>query len=370
MSSVPSDPDETGEGAAVRPPRISLGKGRALVPVPVVPEAPGLFASLTRSHGYVAAGVAVVMGLGFVAGTEVFASKPKVVTVAKAGPPPDTTMDVLVRVQGEVRALKSSLDGLKATAENSRQDDSIRGLKRSVDTLKGDLETVKTASSAAVGQLGAKIDRLDRDPGPKLAEIAARLDKLDRDPSAKLNEVASRLDRMDPSAKLADVTARLERIERQVATADVTGSIPPQAAVPAKAPMPPQRMAPVAAASPVTAVPPTRPEPSPAKPEAAKSETVKAEVAKPEAARPEPAPRAEAPARQQEAAARPATVEGWMLRDVYGGVALLEGRAGGLREVAPGEFVPGVGEIRSIERRGRGWVVVTSRGIIQADARW
>ena len=360
MSSVPSDPDETGEGAAVRAPRISLGKGRALVPVPVVPDAPGLFASLTRSHGYVAAGVAVVMGFGFVAGTEVFASKPQVVAVAKAGPPPDTTMDVLVRVQGEVRALKSSLDGLKATAENSRQDDSIRGLKRSVDTLKGDLETVKSASTAAVGQLGAKLDKLDRDPGPKLAEIASRLDRLDRDPSAKLSEVASRLDRMDPSAKLAEVTARLERIERQVASADVTGSLPPQAPAPAKAPMPPQRGAPVAAASPVTAVPPPRPEPAPAKPEAAK----------PDATRPDPAPRAEAPARQQEAAARPATVEGWMLRDVYGGVALLEGRAGGLREVAPGEFVPGVGEIRAIERRGRGWVVVTSRGIIQADARW
>ena len=390
MSSVPSNPDETGEGAAVRAPRISLGKGRALVPVPVVPDRPGLFASLTRSHGYVAAGVAVVMGLGFVAGTEVFASKPQAVVVAKAGPPPDTAMDVLVRVQGEVRALKSSLDGLKATAENSRQDDSIRGLKRSVDTLKGDLETVKSASSAAVGQLGAKLDKLDRDPGPKLAEIASRLDKLDRDPSAKFSEVASRLDRMDPSAKLAEVTARLERIEKQVASADVTGSIPPQAAVPAKAPMPPQRSAAVAAASPVTAIPPSRPEPTPAKPDAAKAEAAKSEVAKsetiksetikseamksegtkPEVTRPDPAPRAEAPARQQEAAARPTTVEGWMLRDVYGGVALLEGRTGGLREVAPGEFVPGVGEIRAIERRGRGWVVVTSRGIIQADARW
>ena len=67
---------------------------------------------------------------------------------------------------------------------------------------------------------------------------------------------------------------------------------------------------------------------------------------------------------------RPATVDGWLLRDVYGGVALVEGRAGGLREVAPGEYVPGVGEIRSIERRGRGWVVVTSRGLIQADNRW
>lgn len=59
-----------------------------------------------------------------------------------------------------------------------------------------------------------------------------------------------------------------------------------------------------------------------------------------------------------------------MLRDVYDGVALLQGRAGGLREVAPGQYVPGIGEIQSIERRGRSWVVITSRGIIEADNRW
>ena len=86
---------------------------------------------------------------------------------------------------------------------------------------------------------------------------------------------------------------------------------------------------------------------------------------KPEAAKADgpPAPHA------AEAAARPAVVQGWLLRDVYGGLALVEGRFGGLREVAPGEFVPGAGEIRSIERRGRGWVVVTSRGLIVADSR-
>ncbi len=270
-------------------------------------------------------------------------------------------MDVLVRVQGEVRALKSSLDGLKATADNSRQDDTIRGLKRSVDTLKGDIETVKTASTTAVGQLGAKIDRLDRDPGPKLAEIATRLDKLDKDPSAKLSEVAARLDKMDPSAKLTEVTARLERIERQVASADTTGAIPP-AAAPARAPVPPPRAVPAVAIqpSPTGPVPQARIDAPPAGvgKSDGKSDGPRAETVRPEAPH------------VQDAAPRPVTVEGWTLRDVYGGMALLERRAGGLREVAPGEVVPGVGEIRSIERRGRGWVVVTNRGIIQADARW
>ena len=41
-----------------------------------------------------------------------------------------------------------------------------------------------------------------------------------------------------------------------------------------------------------------------------------------------------------------------------------------MREIAPGQYLPGVGEVRSIERRGRSWVVVTSRGIIEADNRW
>jgi hypothetical protein len=33
-------------------------------------------------------------------------------------------------------------------------------------------------------------------------------------------------------------------------------------------------------------------------------------------------------------------------------------------EVVPGVNVPGVGRIRSIERRDRRWVVVTDRGLI------
>jgi hypothetical protein len=45
----------------------------------------------------------------------------------------------------------------------------------------------------------------------------------------------------------------------------------------------------------------------------------------------------------------------------------VQGRSGGLREVGPGEYLPGAGQIRSIERRGRTWVVMTSQGVIGTD---
>lgn len=58
------------------------------------------------------------------------------------------------------------------------------------------------------------------------------------------------------------------------------------------------------------------------------------------------------------------TLEAWALRDVYGGVAMLEDRKRRLVEVAPGDAVPGIGRVESIERRGRTWVVVTRQGLI------
>lgn len=283
--------------------------GRALIRF--VPEAAGSARwrfSAVSSQTLIASAVALVLGGGFVAGAAILGSKSTPSASAEAaqvGPPVETTASLLHKVEDEVHTLKVSLDSLRANAENTRQDEAIRGLKRSVDVLKQDLEVAKASNASAVGQVVAKLDHLDRDPTPKLAEISARLDQMKADPS---------------SPKLAEITARLERIEHQISSPAPTASIAPPARVAAAAPMP-------------TPVPP--------------------------AAVPTPKP-----------APKTATVEGWMLRDVYNGVALLEGRAGGLREVAPGQFLPGVGEIQSIEKRGRSWVVITSRGIIEADNRW
>ncbi len=56
-------------------------------------------------------------------------------------------------------------------------------------------------------------------------------------------------------------------------------------------------------------------------------------------------------------------VRNWTVREVNDNVAVLEGRHGTI-EVEPGARAPGIGRIRSIERRDGEWVVVTDRGVI------
>jgi hypothetical protein len=58
-------------------------------------------------------------------------------------------------------------------------------------------------------------------------------------------------------------------------------------------------------------------------------------------------------------------VEGWVLRNVRDGSALVEGRPG-LIEVMPGDSLPGGGRIETIKHQGGRWVVVTTSGLIIA----
>ncbi|WP_316234703.1 hypothetical protein [Bradyrhizobium sp. SZCCHNR1020] len=60
---------------------------------------------------------------------------------------------------------------------------------------------------------------------------------------------------------------------------------------------------------------------------------------------------------------KPKIVEGWVLRNVGRGGALIEGRDG-LYEVYAGDPVPGLGKIDAIRRQDGRWVVVTSRGLV------
>jgi hypothetical protein len=59
------------------------------------------------------------------------------------------------------------------------------------------------------------------------------------------------------------------------------------------------------------------------------------------------------------------TVDGWVLRDVARGGALIEGRQG-VYEVYAGDPVPGLGRVDAIRRQDGRWVVVTSKGLIVA----
>jgi hypothetical protein len=62
----------------------------------------------------------------------------------------------------------------------------------------------------------------------------------------------------------------------------------------------------------------------------------------------------------------PQLLTNWIVRDVYDGIALVEGPEGAV-EVMPGDIIPGAGTVRSIQRRGNGWVVLTSRGMVDYD---
>lgn len=60
---------------------------------------------------------------------------------------------------------------------------------------------------------------------------------------------------------------------------------------------------------------------------------------------------------------KPTTIEGWSVRSVYNGTAVLEGPAG-VWTAARGDTVPGLGRIDSIVLWGRRWIVATSRGLV------
>ena len=63
---------------------------------------------------------------------------------------------------------------------------------------------------------------------------------------------------------------------------------------------------------------------------------------------------------------RPTTIEGWTIREVVGGTAVLEG-PGGVWRAAQGDTVPGIGRIESVVRWGNRWIVATSKGLISTQ---
>ncbi|ACL55066.1 hypothetical protein [Methylobacterium nodulans] len=153
--------------------------------------------------------------------------------------------------------------------------------------------------------------------GTRFGQLAERLDRLNKvggETATKLAGLSEKLDHFDREQS-ARVTALGEKVERQ------------RSAAPA-APAPAAPAAKVAAAEPaLTGSLPDKPAAKPA----------------------------------------PTLVDGWTLRDVYDGVAMIENRNRRLVEVGPGDTVPGIGRVEAIERRGKTWVVVTNRGLITSQ---
>ncbi len=175
-------------------------------------------------------------------------------------------------------------------------------------------------NSAALQQVQA----LNETIGKLNAEIAALKTSTER--SAKAD-----------ASQLAKITDRVEKVEK--AQAEPAGKL-------AKLTETVEKMR-VAAAAPVASAPTG----------AAAKENPK------EATASIPTPVA-APNRAAEANRLP-TVQGWRIRNVGNGGALIEGREG-LYEVYAGDPLPGLGRVDAIRKQDGRWVVVTSKGLIVA----
>ncbi|NBJ09728.1 ribonuclease E inhibitor RraB [Microvirga arsenatis] len=190
------------------------------------------------------------------------------------------------------------------------------------------------ASRDAIGRLEAEaarsreiLDRLGSDVDALKQTVAAYREVEHTASTASASErttLADKVERLavslqEPGKKLSSLEERLERMEGQI-------------------------MATLASLSTKPAAPPA-PAPAPAAPVQATEAAVREEAPAPKSLRNEP-------------------VDGWVLREVYDGAALVESRNRRLYEVMPGGILPGVGKVEAIERRGARWVVLTDKGFI------
>jgi hypothetical protein len=173
------------------------------------------------------------------------------------------------------------------------------------------------ATSAGVRALEVSVARIDAD----ILALKAGVEHSSKMGMAQFNKTSDRLDKVEkaqaePAARLARLSEAVDKLRTapvapvpvaaaSVAAKDVTGSIAPAAAAPVPLPAP-----------------------------------------KPEVA-------------------RLPTVEGWVLRNVANGGALIESRQG-IYEVYAGDPVPGLGKIDAIRRQDGRWVVVTTKGLVVA----
>ena len=240
-----------------------------------------------------------------------------------------------------VKTLKAKLGALEAARH-----DEITDLRKTVAELKGGLAAAHD-SSAALGQVNARADRLEHDEaakreeladlrktvaelksslaaahdsGANLAQFNARADRLEHDEDARIEKLGERVDH-DAATRAADLTARLDKLEKK-ATTQVVAAIPAPPAAPAVLTKQPTVLPPVVANV---------------------SNETTGSIAPPRT-----------------------PIRGWAVREIHGGVAIIEGPYG-YRQIALGDKLPGIGRVLRIERTGSGLSVVTDQGIISGS---
>lgn len=193
-----------------------------------------------------------------------------------------------------------------ATQQDAERIEMLRTTQKMVadmNALKTNVEGLRTAFAQQQAANG------QRGVEKSVDALKTKIDAVRSETSSQLAELSGKVDRLQHDPALQQVAERLDRIEKQT-SAMPTGSVSP---------------------------------------------LVKAATQ----GRAASAPAVEMPK-------RPELITSWVVRDVYNGVALVENARGSI-EVALGDTIPGAGTVKSIERRGGGWIVITNRGLVDYD---
>lgn len=203
----------------------------------------------------------------------------------------------------------------------------LKAMKVAVDALKGERERARGELLGKQAQLSDKVERTNAETVGRIGKVAEQLERIER---------AQR----DPQRQQG-LIERLERIEKHVASAKPSETAAVPVPVASATPTPPAKPAGIASAVQDVTQTGSLPDARKMEPKA----DLKADL------KPEPDP-------------RKVQLDGYVLRDIDDGYALIEMKNGRFVEVAAGGVLPGIGRIESIERRGRQWVVLTPKGYI------
>lgn len=210
--------------------------------------------------------------------------------------------------------------------------DAVVALSATVDA--GRTETARLGADIAqlhqvLADLRAATDTARKEAGTRSNALGERLVQIDKSLNTKTAAMGERLEQAEreQSGRIAGLAAQLERRTAAVAKPEPTqtGSLADTKAVDARV---------------------------------AESKTTDVKGAEAKAADPKP---------KAVVAEKPPVIDGWAVRDVYDGAAILENRRRRIVEVAPGDTLPGIGRVEGVERRGREWVVVTRQGLVTSQ---
>jgi hypothetical protein len=229
----------------------------------------------------------------------------------------------------EPAAPKRRIGAMAAVIALAAAAGAIGGALATAGLGQGIAKDVAAAPAARNVELEAAVARLDAD----IVALKASVEQNAKLGVTQFNKTSDRLDKVEKAQ--VEPAARLARLSDEVSKLRST-----QAAAPA--------VAPVAATAPAQAAAAAAPA----------TTTVPKDITG------SVAPAAAAPPVKPEVARLP-TVEGWVLRDVGHGGALIESRRG-IFEIYAGDSIPGVGRVDAIRKQDGRWVVVTSKGLIVA----